>query len=69
MWRGGICQGRRNADRRVGVGQKEQEWPQPEITLDIDIPTHMVRLQMQDKTLEPLFQKATGGDKETQVAS
>ena len=51
------------------VGQKEQEWPQPEITLDIDIPTNIVEQQIQDKTLVPWFQKATGGDKETQVAS
>lgn len=53
----------------VAVGQKEQEWPQPEITLDIDIPTNIVEQQIQDKTLVPWFQKATGGDKETQVAS
>ena len=49
----------------VAVGQKEQEWPQPEITLDIDIPTNIGELQVQDKTLEPWFQKATGGEKET----
>ena len=33
--------------------------------MDIDIPTNIVELQVQDKTLELWFQKATGGDKET----
>ena len=56
-------QEKRRQKLRVTVGQKE--WPKPEITLDIDIPTNIGELQVQDKTLEPWFQKATGGDKET----
>ena len=50
----------------VEAGQEKQEWTQPSRPLEMDIPTNIVELQRQDKTLELLFQKATGGVKGTQ---
>ena len=39
------------------------------MALEIDIPTNIVELQGQDKTLEIWFQEVTGGNKGTQSTS
>ncbi|CAL8406538.1 unnamed protein product [Arctogadus glacialis] len=53
----------------VEAGQEKREWTQPSMALEMDIPTNIVELQRQDKTLELWFQKATGGVKGTQSTS
>ncbi|KAL2081694.1 hypothetical protein ACEWY4_023547 [Coilia grayii] len=41
------------------IEQTEPElWPQPELHIDMDIPTNIAELQRQDKSLEPWFNRA-----------
>ena len=62
-------QEKRRQKMTVEAGQEKREWSQPSMALELDIPTNIVELQRQDKTLELWFQKATGGVKGTQNTS